>query len=106
MDELEQKLAWALRPTEPPAGFTDGVMARLARQRRGRTRKVRVWLAAAVLIGVLSGGALIGRQERQHAREEFARQQIARQQFDLAMQVTGRTVAQAQEVMNRIGMTQ
>lgn len=100
MDELERKLALELRPAEPPAGFTDGVMARLARQRRGRARMVRVWLAAAVLLAVLSGGGLIGWRQAEHAREE-----LARQQFDLAMQVTGRTVAQAQEVMSQIGMT-
>ena len=97
MDEFEHRLASELRPVSAPDGFTARV---LARQRRGRVRRAQAWLAAAVLLGMLSVGAVVNRQYRQHAQE-----QAARQQFDLAMQVTGRTLYQAEQAIRGIDVT-
>lgn len=112
MDEFEHRLASELRPVPAPDGFTAGVMKRLGlelrilelrtmeRQRRGRIRWAQACLVAAVLLAMLYGGVTVERQHRRQAQE-----QAARQQFDFAMQVTGRTIYQAQQTIRGIGLT-
>lgn len=112
MDEFEYRLASELRRVSAPDGFTAGVLEQIKRleqpkqleqlkmQRRRRLRWGQVWLAAAVLLAMLFGGAGVQWQHRRHARE-----QAARQQFDLAMQVTGRSIHQAELVIRGTGVT-
>ena len=55
-DELREMLQALLRP-EPPAGFAEGVMARVrAEQRR---RRFRPWLLAAAAAALVASGVLV-----------------------------------------------
>jgi hypothetical protein len=90
--ELEQRLRRALRPGEPPAGFTDRVMASLRRAREQqrsreshsppllpRLRWRPAWLpaaAAAALAVVLIGAGIWNQQRAQELRARQARQQV------------------------------
>ncbi len=118
---LEQRLRRALRPVEPPAGFTDNVMAALprARERAGAQshsaaspsdhswaprewlRGCRVWIqalrpvwipaAAAAAIGAVLIGAGLWNQQR--AEELRARQ--ARDQAVEALRISSQTLNEA-----------
>jgi hypothetical protein len=75
-DDLDAELRRALRPVEPPQGFTERVMARLvpAQSRRVRARwSIPLGLAAAALLGV---GIYVGIQRQQLAGLEARRQVI------------------------------
>jgi hypothetical protein len=90
--ELEQRLRRALRPGEPPAGFTDSVMAALHRAREqqrsresrspallARLRRRPAWLpaaAAAALAVVLAGAGIWNQQRAQELRAREARRQV------------------------------
>jgi hypothetical protein len=75
-DDLDAELRRALRPVEPPQGFTERVMARLVpvQSRRVRARwSIPIGLAAAALLGV---GIYVGIQRQQFAGLEARRQVI------------------------------
>ncbi len=88
--ELEPRLRRAMRPGEPPAGFTEQVMAALRRAREQRSRENRsppllsrlrrgsVWFpaAAAALAVVLIGAGIWNQQRAQELRAREARQQV------------------------------
>jgi hypothetical protein len=98
-EELEQQWAAELGPVEPPPGFADAVMLRVAsRNSPGVARKPhrllawnRPWaglaLAAALLLVVFPGVYKLHEdRERRQAAEIEAR-------YDLAMRLTTRTLA-------------
>lgn len=95
--ELELELKRKLRPVLPPDGFVDGVMKRVVGERR--VRRVRTWLAATVLLGMLSGAAAVEKRDYERRQEE-----LAGRQFNLAMQVTGRTLSRVQEQISQVGL--
>lgn len=102
MADFEQELRESLRRVDAPRGFADRVVARAEmRQRRGADH--RVWwraVAAAFLLGALSGGWVVHREhvDRRQAME-------TKEQFDTAMRVTTRVTqrsfTEAQRRINR-----
>ena len=90
-DDLDAELRRALRPVEPPQGFTERVMARLAPTQRRRVRSrwsIPIGLAAAALLGV---GIYVGIERQQLAGLEARRQviealRLTDQKLDIAYQ--------------------
>jgi hypothetical protein len=67
-DDLDAELRGALRPVEPPDGFTERVMARLMPAQRRRVHfhwGIPLGLAAAALLGL---GIYVGVQQQQRQR--------------------------------------
>lgn len=107
-DELEQELRKTLGRVDPPAGFAERTMARIAADQRrpepipifARARR-RVWLtgalAAALLVGVFAGEQ--AREARQRSRAEQAQKQ-----FEAALQVTDRALDHAREQLQQAGV--
>lgn len=98
-DEFEEKLAREMARVPAPEGFADRVMASVAQRRKTRLvvmprRSAWMAIAAMLMVGVILGGWQW--QQRRQAEQ-------ARQQFDLAMQVTQRTLAGVQERIGRAG---
>jgi hypothetical protein len=96
--DIERSLQAALRPVDPPADFTAGVMARIARQQQQRRRRAR-WqmplaLAASLVVAVV--GLKIVMQQREAQRIETARQQLA-----LALEITSSQLNGLQQKLNR-----
>jgi hypothetical protein len=117
-DELETRLRQELGRVAAPEGFADRVMARASAQRRGRVAprlaelrplvQQRIWLAvaAAVLVAVSAGFAVRLEDRIAQQRQERAKAARAEHQFELAMQVTGRTLENVQERIRRAGAKQ
>ena len=97
---LEQDLRRALKRTDPPRGFDDRVLARIA---AGETAPVtpsaRTWLHAVLPIAAsltLAFGATYYVQQQQKARAVEASTEQAVSDVVLALQVASETVAAAQ----------
>ena len=104
-DEFEAKLKQELRRVDAPEGFADGVLGRVADKRSGRLLVMprrRAWIAVAamLLVGIVLGGWEWRQQQLRRERQEA---EVARRQFEMAMQVTGRTLAEVQERIGRAG---
>lgn len=106
-EALERELMAALRPVDPPPGFADRVLARVAEPQQPARGKVlhmpspaRWWtgaIAATLLIGAFAG-------ESVHLRKQRERELQARAQFEIAIQITGRTLAHTREQLGRAGI--
>ena len=120
-DELETRLRRELGRVAAPEGFADRLMARASAQRRGRVSpgsvvqlrqvaelrpRIRLAVAAAVLVAVSAGFAARLEERIAQQRQERARAARAEQQFELAMQVTGRTLENVEERIRRAGAKQ
>lgn len=95
-DDLDAELRSALRPLEPPRGFSERVMARVApvRMRPVRVRwRVPVGLAATVLLGL---GIYIGVQHEQ--RQQLAGLEARRQVIE-ALRLTDQKLAIVSETV-------
>lgn len=106
-DEFEQELKAELGRVAAPDGFADRVMGRVRKNERARLRIVpqrmlHVWqaVAAVVLIAVLFGAA-----EATHWRQE-RQAEIVQRQFDIAMQITGKTLDGVSERVSQAGTKQ
>lgn len=105
-DEIERQLKQDLRRVPAPEGFADRVMECVAKKERLRLRIVpqrslHVWqvaIAAAALIAVLFGGV-----QWMHRQQERRQAEIVQQQFDVAMQVTERTLDGVGERISQAG---
>ncbi len=99
--DLETRLREGLRRVEPPAGFADRMVERAEGRGAGRISHAPWWkaVAAAFLLGALCGGWLMheGRMERRQAME-------TKEQFDVAMRITGRSLAEAQRKVEQAGL--
>lgn len=92
-DDLDAELRRALRPVDPPQGFTERVMARVASGRSPGARhrwRVPVGLAAALLLG-LGIYVHVQQQQEQHAGLEARREviealRLTDQKLDIAYQ--------------------
>ncbi len=104
-DEFEERLKRDLERVPAPEGFADRVLGRVAtQQHKGRLvamPKRATWLAIAamLLVGVMLGG---WQWKQQEVRKERQQAEVVQRQFDMAMQVTQRTLAGVQE---RVGKT-
>lgn len=105
---LEDRLKRELQRVDAPTGFADRVMDRVGAQlKESRKQQLIVmprrfaWmaLAAMLLVGIVLGGW----QWRQQQRRERLEAEVARRQFEVAMQVTGRTLVGVQERIGRAG---
>ena len=102
--EFERKLTEALRPVDAPANLAARILAHAELQKRAALftwPRPHLWatgaLAAALLAGVFLG-------ERQHARHEREQAALAQRQFDLAMQITGRTLEHTRQQLQDAGI--
>ncbi|MGH9595732.1 MAG: hypothetical protein ACRD3K_02935 [Edaphobacter sp.] len=103
-DELGQELKEGLQRVPAPEGFADRVMERIAKKERLRLRVMPprisyVWqtaVAAMVLLAVLFG---LG--EAAHRREERKQAELVQHQFEVAMQVAGKTLNGVAERISR-----
>lgn len=93
-DEFEQQLKNDLERVAVPDGFADRVMRRVQTSESTQLRIIprRMWhvwqaVAAAALIVILLGSGLAVRQ-----RQERQRAEAIQRKFDLAMQITQRTL--------------
>jgi uncharacterized iron-regulated membrane protein len=104
LENFEEELKRELRRVEAPDGFADRLMGRVAEKRKTRLvvmpRRV-AWMAVAamLLVGIVLGGW----QWRQRQQREQQEAELARRQFDVAMQVTGRTLLLVQEQIGHAG---
>ena len=104
MYEMEERLRVDLARRSAPAGFAERVMQRAAERpavlpMAARVRG-RMWMyavAAAILLSVTAG------ERMYQVRQEQKREQ-AQREFDMAMQVTGRTLEHAREQIQRAGL--
>jgi len=111
-DDFEQQLRAGLRPGEPPAGFADRLMQRLAEEEAAPQPKViampkprwwqpsaQKWAIAATLLAVASGGAVVERQMEQRRAERAAGEQ-AREQVMFALQITSEQLQHVNQKIN------
>jgi hypothetical protein len=95
-DDLDAELRSALRPLEPPPGFSERVMARVAPVQMRPVRahwRVPVGLAATVLLGL---GIYIGVQHEQ--RQQLAGLEARRQVIE-ALRLTDQKLAIVSETV-------
>lgn len=107
-DEFEQRLKHDLERVAAPEGFADRVMRRVRAGEQSRLRimprrVLHVWqaVAAAALIAVLLGGA-----EAVHRQQERQRAEVLQRQFDVAMQITQRTLSGVSQRVSEAGVKQ
>jgi hypothetical protein len=99
---LEQELRRALKRTDPPRGFDDRVLSRIARGETVRiTRPARTWTHAFLPIAaslMLAFGATYYMQQQQQRQARAAQAETEQNVSDvvLALQVASETVAAAQ----------
>lgn len=107
MSSFDDELRGALRRVDPPPGFSERVLARVAEERarpdwRDRWRRVfspaRLRLATAgALALVIVAGLGYERFSERHARGEEAKQQVL-----LALQITARELQVAERGVQRL----
>ena len=88
MTDINDELRQALRRMEPPVGFAERVLQRVAEgdastgepgggpMRRGRSQTILDWAAAAVLVLTVTGGAWYRNELRRQAQGEEAKRQV------------------------------
>jgi hypothetical protein len=96
-DDFEERIREGLQRREPPPGFADRVMQRVAREPRmprNRFAGIGQWAVAAALLLVIGGGVL----EQRHRAQQIAGEQ-AREQVMEALQITS---TQLQRINGRV----
>jgi uncharacterized protein HemX len=105
---LEQELRRALKRTDPPGGFDDRVLSRIA---SGETVHMPVAKAgwaravlplAASLIVAFGGTYYVQQQQQRQAREELAQAEHAAREVVLALQIASETISAAQAKVEEI----
>jgi hypothetical protein len=99
MDQFENDLKEALRQVDPPAGFEQRVLARLARESSVARQPSRftAWATAAGLaFASLGGVAMYQHQQQQQRKAEQARDQLV-----LALRITSQKLDVVRERVNR-----
>jgi hypothetical protein len=99
--DLEQKLRAALRPVDPGPGFVGGLMARIAAERPGSVRPLRVraaasWLTFALAASIVLALLLAHQQQARRTEQGLA----ARRQLIQALRVTGDKLDLASRLVN------
>lgn len=97
MDQFENDLKEALRQVDPPTGFEQRVLARLARESAASTRqpsRFTAWATAAGFAFAALGGIAIYQHQQQRRAIE------ARDQLLLALRVTSQKLDVVRNRMN------
>lgn len=107
-DEFEQRLKHDLERVAAPEGFAGRVMRRVqatedTRLRIMPRRMLHVWqaVAAVVLIAILLGSGLLVRQHQERQKAE-----AIQRKFDLAMQITQKTLDGVSQRVSEAGVKQ
>jgi len=105
---FEAELTLAMRHVDPPAGFADRVLAKVAEPEPRRAkilmmpRRVQAWVGGAVAAVLMVGAFGIQQQhERRQRAEEAAR---AQQQYEQALQITGETLDHVRAQLQQAGV--
>ena len=101
---LERDLRQALRPVDAPSGFAERVLARSRESSRVRVYAFparRLWIGGAIAAMLLAG--IAGQQVHQLHQRRKADE--AQRQFELALQVTDRTLQHARLQLQRAGVS-
>ena len=105
---LEQELRRALQRKDPPRGFHDRVLARIAAGETARTRATMwVWprvalpLAASLMLA-FGGTYYVHRQQERQARELRAQTEQAAREVVLALQIASQKISAAQAKVEEI----
>ena len=114
MNYSDEELKGALLRREPPGGFTERLLARIAAEEAAQSAPQREswprfftqplvrWAAAAALAGALiAGGIQYRRVQRERAEGEAAKQQLM-----LALRIAGRKLQLAKAKVNEINMNE
>lgn len=112
-DDFERELEESLKRVAPPEGFADRVMARVSGHAAPEQRQPRLlvlplrtghaWraVAAVALVGVLLGAAEVA-----HERQEKRQAEMVQQKFDIAMQITQKTLDGVSRRISQAGTRQ
>lgn len=105
--ELEQHLRMALRHVDPPADFTESILARavVAPQPEAKILRMpahpRLWAGSALAASLVAGVLIAGQV---HARHERQKVEAAQRQFNAAMQITNEALEQTREQLRQAGI--
>ena len=107
MNQLEQELKKALRQVEPPAGFAERVLARVAREeeeKKARWLRGPGWLGASTLRWATAGalGVVLATSGILYHREQRRKGQEAKEQLMLALRITSSKLQIAAESIREI----
>jgi len=102
-NDFEEQVREGLQRENPPAGFADRVMQRVAGDgarkvipmRVGKLNPWRQWAVAAALLVIIGGGVM----EQRHRQEQIAGEE-AREQVMTALQITSAQLQRVNERMN------
>jgi hypothetical protein len=109
MKRLEEDLGKLFERVEPPAGFAERVMARVAAAERDKTRTGWTWLGllqtpalrwaatGALCVALTAGGISLRREQVRRERGEHAKEQLM-----LALRITGSKLQVAQASVREI----
>jgi uncharacterized protein HemX len=104
---LEQDLRRALKRKDPPTGFDDRVLSRIAAGETVRvpmaTRRWRVSLSlAASLMLALGATYYVQQQQQRRAHADYAQSEQAARDVVLALQIASETISAAQAKVEEI----
>lgn len=105
--ELEQYLRQALRPVDPPANFTESLLARVdpAPRRNAKilsmSSRTRIWAGSALAASLVAGFLIAGEV---HERRERQKVETAQRQFNDALQITNEALEQTREQLRQAGI--
>jgi hypothetical protein len=112
MKRLEEELGKAFERVDPPAGFAERVMARVATGERTQARTKWMWLGffpsnglrwaatGALCLALAAGGILVRREQQRRAQGERAKEQLM-----LALRITSSKLQMAQAEVREISDT-
>lgn len=105
--ELEQHLRLALRHVDPPADFTESILARAASAPQPKAKIVRMpahtrlWAGSALAASLVAGVLIAGQMHMRHERQKV---ETAQRQFNAAMQITNEALEQTREQLRQAGI--
>jgi hypothetical protein len=112
--EVEEHLAYALRPVAPPNGFADRIVARAVQISPSTRAKVvemtgrrrlwtgwTIWTSGAIAAALLAGFFITGQTRARHQRQEVER---AEHQFEVALRITDETLEQTRQQLHEAGV--
>jgi len=105
---LEQELRRALKRKDPPSGFHDRVLSRIAAGETARTpATIQRWPRAALsvaasLILAFGGTFYIHRQQERQVREQLAQTEHAARAVVLALQIASEKISSTQAKIEEI----